>query len=141
MNGSVATSTLHSTGNINKLRAAALTGSNVYAGVGNVNSGLPSLISDFTSNSKINSFMVNRFVNSDVGAQQLGNFSMGAVTTSNQGVPFGVATGSIVDLNLSADGKKLHLRNVRTQSQVTTALSKHGITPQDLVIRIIQSNS
>ncbi|HSZ58436.1 MAG TPA: peptidylprolyl isomerase [Tepidisphaeraceae bacterium] len=136
--GAVTSSTISSTQNINTFVSNGFTGSHLYAGLANFTTGLPSAIGNFTSNSKINSFIDNgRFVNSDVAAQQLGKISMGSVTTSNNGVTFGAAAHSIVELNLTADGKKLHLKKVTTQSQVTTAFSKQGITPQDLAIRIL----
>lgn len=136
--GAVTSSTISSKENIHSFASNGFTGSHLYAGLANFTTGLPTALSNFTSDSKIESFTNNgRFINSDVAAQQLGNISLGTVTTANNGVTFGSASQSITDLDLIADGKKLHLHKVTTQAQVTTAFSKHGITPQDFTVRII----
>ena len=136
--GAVTSSTISSTGNIHSFASNGFTGSHLYAGLANFTTGLPTALSNFTADSKIDSFTNNgRFINSDVAAQQLGNIALGTVTTSNNGLTFGVATQSITDLDLKADGKTLHLHKVTTQAQVTTAFSKHGITPQDFKVSIL----
>jgi cyclophilin family peptidyl-prolyl cis-trans isomerase len=137
--GAMTSSTLSSGGNINTFDVRGLTGSHVYAGLAGFTTGLPSSLGAFTANAKINHFTNSgRFVNSDVSAQQLGNVSLGTITTSNNGIIFGTASQSIVDLNLNADGKNLHLHKVTTQAQVTNAFTKHGITPQDFRVTVLQ---
>lgn len=133
----ISTSTIKASGNILDLTAKGLTSTNVYAGATGLNSGLPASSTEFTAAAHINALKVGRFVNSNVVAQRITDLAMGATQTNNSGIPFGVATQRITRLSLSSGGKKLNLRNVTTTAQVTSKLSALGITPRDLVVKIL----
>jgi len=134
---SVTSSTLRSSTNIDNIRAGGLTSSNVYAGTDNLTTGIPSSASDFTSQGLIKSLNVSSFVNSNIGAQRTDSLNLGAVQTSNNGIPFGVGTQRIKNLSLSVGKKGVHVNNVTSTAQVTNAFSKKNINPQDLRVNII----
>ena len=123
-------------GDITSLVAGNLTNSNIFSGVSSAT--LPATASDISGTTTIHSLLVRgKTANSNVAARTLSKVRLGAVQTNNNGTPFGVAAHTITDLTLTARGKPLHLRNVTTAAQVSTALKAQGITSQDLVIRIV----
>ena len=137
VNGSVSTSTLRSSTNIDSIKAGGLTSSNVYAGTDNLTSGFPTSTSDFVAQGLIKSIVANHFVNSNIGTQRADTISLAGIQTSNNGTPFGVGTQRIKNLSLSVGKKHVHLHNVTSDAQVTNAFSKQNITPQDLQVNIV----
>jgi len=137
VNGSVSTTTVHTSSNIDNIRASAFTSTNVYAGADALNTGIPASTTDFTAQSLIKSITVNRFVNSNIGAQRTDTLSLGTVETANNGTPFGVGTQRIKNLSLAVGGKRVRLHNVTSTAQVTNAFSKQKINPQDLQVNIV----
>lgn len=128
---------VNSAGNIAAVSALGLSGSRFYAG-GTTNdaSGLPTA---FPTAASINSVTVGRhgFSNSVIGAATLGRLSLGAIASLNGGTPFGVAAHTIAALTATVDGKRFSVARVSSADQVTAALTKAGITANDLVIRIV----
>jgi cyclophilin family peptidyl-prolyl cis-trans isomerase len=137
VNGSVSTSTLRSSTNIDSIKAGGLTSSNVYAGTDNLTSGFPTATSDFVAQGLIKSINVNHFVNSNIGTQRADSISLAGIQTSNNGTPFGVGTQRVKNLSLSVGKKHVHLHNVTSTAQVTNAFSKQNITPQDFRVNIV----
>jgi cyclophilin family peptidyl-prolyl cis-trans isomerase len=137
VDGSVSTTTVHTSSNIDNIKAGAFTSTNVYAGADALNTGIPASTTDFTAQSLIKSISVNRFVNSNIGAQRADNLSLGTVQTSNNGIVFGVGTQHIKKLSLAVGGKRVELQNVTSTAQVTNAFSKQKINPQDLQVNIV----
>jgi hypothetical protein len=62
---------------------------------------------------------------------------LSAVTSTNDGIPFGFAASQILSLLATVDGKKLSLKNVTTADQIAAAFASAGITPNDLVVQIV----
>jgi hypothetical protein len=77
------------------------------------------------------------FSNSVIDAQTLGRVSLGAVSSSNGGTPFGLASSDIVLLvaTIMASGSLYPTRP--PPEAVTAALAKVNVRLVDLVIRII----
>lgn len=134
--GAFDNSVVRSSGNIISVAAASITGSSVFAGVAGTT--LPASSGDFNNSATITSFHVARdFLGSNVAAANLGNVSAGTIQLSNGGTPFGFAAHTIKSFNAIAGAKRLHLANVTSESQVTSALTALGIVAQDFVIRIV----
>jgi peptidyl-prolyl cis-trans isomerase A (cyclophilin A) len=128
---------VNSAGNITSIAAQTFAGSKIEAGSPTLDAnGIPTA---FASSGTISSVTVGRggFSNSVIGAPSLGRVNLGPVSSTNGGVPFGLAAHSIASLLATVDGHRLSLRNVSSADQVTTALTSAGITPNDLVIRIV----
>lgn len=135
--GAISGSQVASSGDVTSVAAASLSGSQILAG--NPPLGAGSVPTASPTAATIGAVTVGRggFGSSVIGASSLGRLSLGAVTSTNGGTPFGVAAHQIVSLIAVVDGKRLFLRNVTTAAQVTTALASAGITPNDLLIRIV----
>lgn len=128
---------LNSSGNITSVSALSLSGTRIEAGNPTLDAnGIPTA---FPTPATISAVTIGRggFSNSVIGASALGRLSLGAISSTNGGTPFGLAGSSVVSLLATIDGKRLSLRNVSSADQVSAALASAGITPNDLVIRII----
>jgi cyclophilin family peptidyl-prolyl cis-trans isomerase len=134
--GAIASSIIKTSGNIKSVSAASIAGSDIFAGV--ASPALPVQPADFSGSAMIGAMKITgTFVNSDVAAQTLGKISVGSIQPANSGAELGFAAHDIKQLTTTVDGKKLMLNNVTAESQVTTAYAADGITPQDLVIRVV----
>ena len=126
-----------SSGNITSIAAAVLVGSKIIAGTATFDSnGIPTA---FPTAATLSMVAIGRggFSNSLIAAQTLGQINLGAVTTDNFGKPFGLAAHQITSLMAIPGGKRLTLRKVTSQAQVTLAVVKADITLNNLVIRIV----
>jgi peptidyl-prolyl cis-trans isomerase A (cyclophilin A) len=135
--GDAVNSVVNSAGNIGAVSALGITGSRFYAGgPTNDGNGIPTA---FPTAATINSVIVGRdgFGNSVIGAAALGRVSLNAVGSINAGTPFGVAAHTISFLSATVDGKRFSATRVTSADQVAAALTKTGITSNDLVIRIV----
>jgi cyclophilin family peptidyl-prolyl cis-trans isomerase len=135
--GAASNDTINSAASITALTALSMSGSRIDAGSPTLDAnGLPTA---FGTPATIRTFTIGRggFSNSAIGAQSFGNVSLGPISSANNGTPFGVAAQQISLLTATVDGKRLTLRHPAAQSDVTAALTKAGITPNDLVIRIL----
>jgi hypothetical protein len=131
-NSQVATS-----GNITVVAAASFSGTRVYAGNPTLaGTGLPAA---FPTSASITTVTIGRggFSNSIIGAASLGRVNLNAVTTQPSGTPLGVGAHQMQALTTTVDGKRLALSRVSSQSSVTAALTKAGITPNNLQIDIV----
>jgi cyclophilin family peptidyl-prolyl cis-trans isomerase len=137
VDGAVSTSTLRTATNIDSIKAGAFTGTNVYAGADPAFTGVPTASSTFVNSSVIRSLKVNRFVNSNIGAQRIDSLALGAVQVSNSGTAFGAGTQRIKDLSLSVGRSRVHVTNVTSTAKVTAAFTKNNITPQDFEVNIV----
>jgi cyclophilin family peptidyl-prolyl cis-trans isomerase len=139
--GSVSNSTIRTTGNISILQAGGLADTDFYAGISSsVAAGTLPTAADLAGSSAISSVKIGKsgYVGSILAAADLGKIALGFVSLTNNSTPFGLATEQITALTATIDLKtKLNLKNVTTQAQVTTALTKAGITPEDFNIAII----
>lgn len=135
---------VNSAGNVSSVSAASLVGSYLFAGqptyppVSPVDAVYPSLPTGFTSNASIGTVRVGAggFSSSQIGAASLGNLTLGTIATTPGGTVFGVAAHQISLLTATIDGKRLTLRRPASQSDVTAALAKAGITLNNLGIDI-----
>jgi hypothetical protein len=96
--GTIDDSTIRATGSVGTVRAAAMTGSALLAGVSPSVTGQPTSAADFAAAADIVSFTVTglpggatSFADSDVAAATLGRVSVRDIDTANGGVPFGFA--------------------------------------------------
>lgn len=135
--GAATDDTLSSGGNITAFSALSLTGTRIDAGDPTLDAnGLPTA---FPTPTSIRTVTIGRggFSNSAIAAASLGTVTLGAISSSNGGTPFGLGAEQITLLTATVDGKRLSLRNPSSQSDVTAAESKAGITANDLVIRVV----
>lgn len=135
--GAIDNSLVNSASNIAAVSAAGMSGSKVEAGSPPLDaSGIPT---GFPNPGTLTALTIGRggFSNSVIGAPSLGRVNLSSVTSTNGGIPFGVAAHQIVALLAVVDGKKLSLKNISTADQVAAAIAAAGITPNDLVIRIV----
>ena len=136
---------VNSSASIVSVSAASLVGSYVFAGqptfppVAPLTAVYPSLPIGFTSSASIGTVRVGAggFSNSQIGAASLGNLTLGTIATTPGGTVFGVAAHQLSLLTATIDGKRLTLRRPASQSDVTAALAKAGITPNNLGIDIV----
>lgn len=126
---------------IKSFTAASLSGSNIYAGVTSPpTSGLPSPLA-FGTTSEIGSLSLksrtDAFVNSSVAARTIKSLSLSSVRVDNSNVPFGIGADTITSAKFTPTGQRaVSLRNVTTQSQLTTLLSTQQVTLDDLLFSI-----
>ena len=135
----IASSVVHSAGNVGTVAASTIMGSTIFAGVAALPGGqnLPAAAGDFAAPASITSVRSKAFSNSDIAAQTLGRLTVGAVTTANAGTAFGVAAHTIQALTATSGGKTLRLKNAASQADVTAALTASGFAPGDFLARII----
>jgi cyclophilin family peptidyl-prolyl cis-trans isomerase len=135
--GAAANDTINSGANITSVSALSMTGTRIYAGGPALDaSQIPTV---FPADDTISVVTVGKggFSNSVIGGGTLSHVNLAAVTSSNGGTPFGLAADGIISLTAVVDGKRLTLARVTSATQVTAGLTKAGITPNDLVIRIV----
>lgn len=127
-----------SLGNIGAVSAQTLSNTQIDAAVGATDNA-DNLATQFSTNTTIGSVSIGRggFSNSVINGATLRHVNLGAVSSSNNGTPFGVASSDIVFLTAIVDGKRVTVSRATAQSDVTAALTKAGVTPNDLVIRIV----
>lgn len=126
-----------SSGSIGAVYALSMSGTQIEAAAGSPD---PSgLATAFSTNATIASVVIGNggFSNSLIEGQTLRHVSLGALSSANGGTPFGVVSGDIALLTATIDGKRVSLTRATSAAAVTAALSKAGITPVDLVIRIV----
>jgi cyclophilin family peptidyl-prolyl cis-trans isomerase len=135
--GAATNDNVSSAGNITAIAAQTFSGTRIDAGDPTLDAN--GLATAFPTPASIRTVTVGRggFTNSTINAASFGNVTLGPISSSNGGTPFGVGTHQITLLTATVDGKRLTLRNPASESDVTAAESKAGITPNDLVIRII----
>ena len=135
--GAATNDTINSSGNIGLVSALSLTGARIYAGGPTLDAG--GIPTAFGTDQTISAVVVGKggFSNSIIGGGTLSRVSLGAVTSANGGTPFGVAAHKILSLAALVDGKRLTLARAASEAQVTAALTKAGITANDLAIRIV----
>jgi hypothetical protein len=124
-------------GNIAAIAAVALSGSTINAGL--PTSGSNGVPTGFGASSTISSVVLGHggFSNSVIAASSLGNVTLGPTASSNGGTPFGVGATQIKSLSVVVDRKLLSVTKVTTQAQVSAAVTKAGITLNDLYIAIV----
>ena len=132
--GTIAGSTVRAAGSVGSVRAAAVTGSTVFAGVSPAVTALPTAASDFAASAGIVSFTVTgaagTFADSDVAAVALGRVAVRHVTTADGGTPFGFAADTLASFTDAEPG----VATFRwTPKQPTTRLTFNG----DFAVRVL----
>jgi len=135
-------------GNIGTISTSKLLNSIVYAGVAfpTGGGGLPATVADFDSSSftapgAISSIRLGSgasFINSNIAAPSLGTLRLGATATLNNGTPFGIATSSLVQLNVRDKSQKqppLVFKSIHSAADVTA--QSVGLTLNDFTINIV----
>jgi peptidyl-prolyl cis-trans isomerase A (cyclophilin A) len=135
--GAITNSQVDSTGNVALISAVSLSASEFIAGVPTPGAG--NIPAGFAVPATITAVIVGRggFSNTVIAAQTVTRVVLGPIASGNGGNLFGVAASKIGLLTATIDKKPLTLRNVTTAQQVTDALTKAGITPNDLQIQIV----
>jgi hypothetical protein len=143
--GIIKDSTINAAGNLGRIRAEALQGSLVYAGVGTLPFGetLPNLASDLSMAATIQSItLVPRakvvgFLGSDIAASSVGNLSLATTQIANNGIPFGIAATSIgrVTMRDLTTHHFIAINNVHDAATLATQIAALGFSLQDLTIR------
>ena len=126
--GSITGSTIRTAGSVGTVRARAMLGSSLLAGV--TGSALPATAADFASAASILSFSATTFADSDVAAASLGRVAVRQVTTANGGTPFGFASRTLASFTDAESG----VATFRwTPRDPTSKLTFAG----DLVVRVL----
>lgn len=135
--GTAQTVAITSTGSIGAIRALGMSGTRIEAGVDTSDDN--GLATAFSANDKIASVTIGKssFSNSVIDAETLSRVSLGALSSSNGGTPFGLASSDIVSLTATIDGKRVTISRATSAAVVTAALTKAGVTLTDMVIRIV----
>jgi len=128
---------IETSGNIGTIHALSMAGTLIEAGVSTLDA--YNLATDFSANDKITSVTIGKggFSNSVIDAETLNQVSLGAFSSNNGGIPFGVAASDILSFVGTVDGKRLSLTHVVSATQVAVALRIADISPNDLAIRIV----
>ena len=125
--GSISGSQVRATGSILTIKAAGLANSNIFAGVNQFTTALPTSAGDFTANSSIRTVVVTgqkqvfAVQGSNVAAATLGNVTFGAVNTNNSGVQFGLAAHQLASYSRRVNGKLLTWKSKQGPSQLTAS--------------------
>jgi len=142
--GTVSASAINAAGTIGPVAVGALSDSSIEAGVtlpsgvGN-NGGLPTALSEFTSDATISSVKASSTAGTDIAAFTIGKVALGSVQTNNGGVPFGLAGATIAQATgiASLNGKKFNFKKLNNEATVAADLAKLGITGTDFTITIV----
>jgi cyclophilin family peptidyl-prolyl cis-trans isomerase len=128
---------LNSTGNIASVAAGGLSNSQIE--VGDPALDYNDIATNFAEKGTISSLTLGSggFSNSIISAPTLGSVNLGAFSTSNDYIDFGLAADHVTLLKATLDGKPLTLKNVRTAQQVTAALTAKNISLNDVVLRVV----
>lgn len=128
---------INSTGNIGAITALSMSGTRIEAGVDSADAN--GLATAFSANAKIASVVIGKggFSNSVIDAETLSHVNLGTLSSSNGGVPFGLASSDIVSLTAIIDGKRVTISRATSADVVTAALARAGVTLTDMVIRIV----
>ena len=134
--GAMTSSRISTTGNIASITAASVDNTTILAAV--PSGVLPSSNSDFATKATIGSLIVKgAYVNSNVAAANFKTLTVGPITTANNGTVFGIGALTIKTFKFAVGSKKITLRNVVAEEQVTNVLAALAIAPQNLAIRIL----
>ena len=142
--GTVSGSTINAAGSIGPVAVGALSNASIDAGVtlpggvGN-NGGLPTALSEFTSDATLSSVKANSTAGTDIAAFTVGKVALGSVQTNNNSVPFGVAGATIAQVTgtASLNGRKFNFKRLINEATVAVDLAKLGITGRDFTITIV----
>lgn len=94
--GSITNAQIDATGNIGKVTAASMAGSDIFAGVLSTVTTLPTTAADFVTADTITSITIkNGFSNSNIAASDVRKVSIKGVNNANGGTQFGVAAHSL----------------------------------------------
>lgn len=128
---------INSAGNIGAVNALSMSGTRIEAGVDSADAN--GLATAFSADDKIASVVIGKggFSNSVIDAGTLPRVSLGTLSSSNGGTPFGLASSDIVSLTATIDGKRVTISRATSADAVTAALTKAGVTLTDMVIRIV----
>lgn len=140
VNGSITDGFLLSTGNVNSISAAGISGSFLAAGLdsGFTFSGQPAA-SDLTTQAVIRSVTLRsssaQFQGSVIAGYELGQLNLGVVAVDDSGVPFGLTAHQIDSARFAASVaggiKSITLKNA-TSATLPAELQKAGVTTADL---------
>ncbi len=121
--GAMTNSVIRATGNIGTVTAGSIANSTVYAGVNSAIDAntLPKESGGFSDQSTI-SGVTSKSTSADVNvaAFHLGKISLGALTTANNGVDFGLSSADIASLTVTVSGNKLSFKKLKHQGDFTT---------------------
>jgi hypothetical protein len=77
------------------------------------------------------------FSDSAIAAAALGNVNLGTINIGAGSFPYAIAAHQVSLLTATINGKQLILRRPASQSDVTAALGKIGITSSNLGINVV----
>jgi hypothetical protein len=116
--GAITGADVRADSSIASVRAGAIHDSDILAGVRSDLAGLPAALSDFTNPAGlIKSLSVSgkapgSFSDTIIAAADLGKISLGAVQTTNNGTPDGVAADKIASISAAFGADKIRLKNL-----------------------------
>ena len=125
--GAISGGQVRTAGGIGSVTAGALVNANVFAGVSNSVTGLPTSASDFARNASIASVLITErnqpfaVQGSNVAASSLGRVFFGDVNTSNNGTPFGLAAHSLASYRRRVNGQVLTWTSRMSPSLLTAS--------------------
>jgi len=142
--GAVNLSAIVASGNVGKIQVGSMSQSTIFAGVTAQELGtfLPASPLDFVAIAKIDSITVkNRgvnYVSSGIAAASLGKIKLGTVLTDNSGVPFGVSTDRISQIEgTTAAGQKFKFKNLNDPTAATATIAASGVNFGDAQITLL----
>ncbi len=124
--GSISGSSILATDKIGPVIAGGIAGSTIFAGILSTVTTLPNTAADFTNQSaSITSVRTKTFSDSLIAAWKIGAVTLGTITTTNGGTPFGIAGDQITSVRSTVP--VIHLININSTS---TPFAKDDFTVQ-----------
>jgi cyclophilin family peptidyl-prolyl cis-trans isomerase len=145
--GAISNTAILSTGNIGSISAKGIAASDIFAGVGSLETGqvLPIASSDFSGHAKIASVKSAAakktvgYTGSNIAAFTVGNLSLGSTTSKNSGVSFGIAGNTIANLSLTDTSVKQNLsfNHVTSATKLAAQITARKLKLNDFKINVI----
>ncbi len=145
--GEIVDADIISTGNIGAITARGISASDIFAGVGSLetNAALPGVESDFSGHASIGSVKstgrkdVLGYSASNIAAWTLGKLQLGTTKTKNSGTAFGVAGHTIQNLFLTdlSKNQTFSFTRVTDATALAKLIAARKLTLNDLEISIV----
>jgi hypothetical protein len=145
--GEIDGSAIVSTGNIGSITAKGIVLTDIFAGVGQLqtNEALPTTASEFSSQSSIGSISTRGvkkglgYSASNIAAYTIGKLELGTTATKNNGTTFGIAAHTIGDLSVTDTSKRqtFSFHRITSASQLSTLIADKKLTLNDFSIGIL----
>jgi hypothetical protein len=137
VSGAFSNSRLSAAGAIGAVKVKAMTGSELYSGVGDAAPRFPETTDLTPDAGAVGNVTARTFADSVIAADTLGKMKLGTVLTSNAGTPFGLTADVIGGLQAANEAKqKLKLTLTDDPAALAAQLAAQPFTSGDFVIRL-----